>query len=177
MPDLATSLNNQSRTGCRGRAAAEEALTAITDAVSLYRGARRGQPRRLRTRPRHVAEQPSRSGWPRPGPAGGGPDRHHDAVSGPPRSPPPPAAYEPDLATSLNNPAGWLKLLGLREEALIAIDDAVTIRRRLAAAGPTVFINVHAQSLETKAEILAMYGRKAEAQAFLEEANAVRSNG
>ena len=45
-----------------------------------------------------------------------------------------PAAYEPHLADSLNNLSIRLADAGRREEALAAIEEAVGIRRRLAAA-------------------------------------------
>ena len=44
--------------------------------------------------------------------------------------------YEPDLASSLNKLSVRLAGAGRRDEALTAISDAVTIRRRLAAANP-----------------------------------------
>ena len=47
-----------------------------------------------------------------------------------------PAAYEPDLAGSLNNLSNRLAEAGRRDEALAAIEEAVEIRRRLAAANP-----------------------------------------
>jgi len=43
----------------------------------------------------------------------------------------------PDLATSLNNQANLLGALGRPEDALAAIEEAVTVRRALAAARPT----------------------------------------
>ncbi|MGH3910516.1 MAG: tetratricopeptide repeat protein, partial [Pseudonocardiaceae bacterium] len=50
-----------------------------------------------------------------------------------------PAAFEPDLASALNNLGGWLSGLGRREEALAATSEAVEIRRRLAGVNPAAF--------------------------------------
>lgn len=55
-----------------------------------------------------------------------------------------PAAYEPDLALSLTNLSGRLAEMGRPDEALAAIQEAVTIRRRLANADP-----VHEPDLAT----------------------------
>ena len=66
LPDLATSLNNQSnRLSDLGRR--EDALAAIEEAVDVYPRAGAGAARRLPARPRHVAEQPVESvaTWPR----------------------------------------------------------------------------------------------------------------
>lgn len=48
-------------------------------------------------------------------------------------------AFEPDLASSLNNLGIRLSGLGRREEALAATGEAVEIRRRLAVARPDAF--------------------------------------
>ena len=103
LPDLASSLNNLSnRLAEAGRP--RGALAAINEAVELHRAAGRGQPGRLPARPRHVAEQPVHPAV-------------RDRAAGTarwPRSTRPssiyrrlaaanPAAYLPDLATSLNN--------------------------------------------------------------------------
>ena len=91
-PDLAMSLNNLSiRLADAGRR--DEALTAIQDAVDDPPAAGRGQPRRLRTRPRDVAEQPLHPAG-RGRPPGRGPDRHQGrrraSAGGWPRPTPPP---------------------------------------------------------------------------------------
>ncbi|MEU0213293.1 tetratricopeptide repeat protein, partial [Streptomyces canus] len=53
-----------------------------------------------------------------------------------------------DLATSLNNLAVDLGGLGRREDALTAIEEAVTIRRKLAAARPEMHQDALGQSLQ-----------------------------
>ncbi|MGH4010806.1 MAG: tetratricopeptide repeat protein [Pseudonocardiaceae bacterium] len=50
-----------------------------------------------------------------------------------------PAAFEPDLASALNNLGMMLSNLGRREEALAATTEAVEIRRRLAGVNPAAF--------------------------------------
>ena len=52
---------------------------------------------------------------------------------------PSPAAFRPDLAPSLNNLSADLAGLGRQEDALAAIQEAVTIRRELAARWPDVY--------------------------------------
>jgi hypothetical protein len=52
---------------------------------------------------------------------------------------PSPAAFRPDLALSLNNLSADLAGLGRQEDALAAIQEAVTIRRELAARWPDVY--------------------------------------
>ena len=47
--------------------------------------------------------------------------------------------FRPELALALNNLSNCLTELGRREEALAAIQEAVTIRRQLADARPDVF--------------------------------------
>jgi hypothetical protein len=59
-----------------------------------------------------------------------------------------------------------------QEEALAAIEEAVTIRRELARARPTVFASSYVSSLRTRAMILSALGRSAEAQAARDEAAA-----
>lgn len=58
-----------------------------------------------------------------------------------------PDAFEPDLATSLNNLGLRLEEMGRREEALTAAQDAVDIRRRLAETSPAAFEPDLAKSL------------------------------
>ncbi|MFV2099449.1 tetratricopeptide repeat protein, partial [Micromonospora sp. LOL_014] len=50
-----------------------------------------------------------------------------------------PAAYEPELAASLNNLSVDLSEAGRRDEALDATVESVTIRRRLAQANPAAY--------------------------------------
>ena len=84
LPDLATSLNNQSACLAElGRR--EEALAAIEEAVTIYRQLAAGPPRRVPARPRHVAEQPVRPPV-RAGAAGGGPGRDRGSRHHPPRA-------------------------------------------------------------------------------------------
>jgi hypothetical protein len=81
---------------------------------------------------------------------------------------------EPDaasrLARSLNNLSVRLGGLGRREEALAAIQEAVTIRRELAAARPDAFRPALATSLNNLAVRLGGLGRREEALAASQEA-------
>ena len=81
---------------------------------------------------------------------------------------------EPDaasqLARSLNNLSARLSDLGRREEALAAIQEAVTIRRELAAARPDAYRPDLAASLNNLSADLAALGRQEEALAASEEA-------
>jgi hypothetical protein len=74
---------------------------------------------------------------------------------------------------SLNNQSNGLSDLGRREGALAAIEEAVTIRRKLVRTRPTVFASRYASSLKTQAVILSALGRSAEAQAARDEAAAI----
>jgi tetratricopeptide (TPR) repeat protein len=65
-----------------------------------------------------------------------------------------PDEIRPELAGSLNNLATVLGVLGRREEALAAIEEAVAIRRELAAARPDVFRPDLAGSLANLASVL-----------------------
>ena len=76
-----------------------------------------------------------------------------------------PGAFEPDLATSLNNISVGLSGLGRREEALAAAVEAVEIRRRLAAARPGAFEPDLAMSLSNLGMMLSDVGRREEALA------------
>ena len=60
---------------------------------------------------------------------------------------PSPAAFRPDLALSLNNLSADLAGLGRQEDALAAIEEAVTIRRELAARWPDAHHHELEQSL------------------------------
>ena len=75
---------------------------------------------------------------------------------------------------SLNNQSGRLADLGRREEALAAIEEAVTIRRDLAAARPDAFLPDLATSLNNQSSCLADLGRREEALAAIEEAITIR---
>ena len=85
---------------------------------------------------------------------------------------------EPDavsrLAGSLNNLSNRLADLGRREEALAAIEQAVTIRRQLAEARPDAFLPDLATSLNNLSNRLADLGRREEALAAIEEAVTIR---
>ena len=87
------------------------------------------------------------------------------------------AAREPDaasrLADSLNNLSVRLGELGRREEALAAIQEAVTIRRELAAARPDAFRPDLAGALNNLSLWLADLGRREAALAAIEEAAGV----
>ncbi|MFG2825765.1 tetratricopeptide repeat-containing serine protease family protein [Kitasatospora sp. NPDC048365] len=81
-----------------------------------------------------------------------------------------PAAFEPDLATSLSNLGAHLSGAGQRAEALTASAEAVEIRRRLAADKPAAFEPDLAASLSNLGNRLADAGRRAEALAATEQA-------
>ena len=71
---------------------------------------------------------------------------------------------------SLNNLANRLSELGRREEALKAAEEAVQIRRALAAARPEAFTPDLAMSLNNLANRLSELGRREEALKAAEEA-------
>ena len=73
------------------------------------------------------------------------------------------------LAASLNALSLRLGDLGLREDALAAIEEAVTLRRELAAARPDTFGPGLAGSLNNLSICLADLGRREEALAAVEE--------
>ena len=75
---------------------------------------------------------------------------------------------------SLNNLSVRLADLGRREEALAAIQEAVTIRRELAAARPDAFRPDLATSLNNLSVRLADLGRREEALAAIQEAVTIR---
>ncbi len=77
------------------------------------------------------------------------------------------------LARSLNNLSFWLANLGRREEALAASEEAVTIRRELAAARPDAFRPDLAAALTNLSVWLGDLGRREEALAAIEEAVAI----
>ena len=80
-----------------------------------------------------------------------------------------PAASIP-LAGSLNNLANRLSDLGEREQALAAAEEAVGLRRALAAARPEAFTPDLASSLNNLANRLSALGRPEAALAATEEA-------
>ena len=85
---------------------------------------------------------------------------------------------EPDaasrLAGSLNDLAVRLGALGRREEALAAVQEAVAIRRELAAARPEAFRPDLATSLSNLSARLGALGRREDALAANEEAVTIR---
>ena len=80
-----------------------------------------------------------------------------------------PAAYNPDLAGSLNNLANCLSGVGDREGALGAAREAVDLYRGLAEASPAAYTPNLAASLNNLANILSAGGRHEEAQAVFVE--------
>ena len=76
----------------------------------------------------------------------------------------------PYWATSLNNLAKFLRELGRREEALDAAQEAMGIRRQLAAARPDAFLPDLAMSLNNLATFLSELGRREEALDAAQEA-------
>ncbi|MER6825008.1 tetratricopeptide repeat protein [Streptosporangium sp. NPDC000563] len=79
-----------------------------------------------------------------------------------------------DLATSLTIRAIRLGDLGRREEALEAVTEAVTIRRRLTETQPDVFLPDLAMSLNNQAAQLGELGRREEALEAVTEAVTIR---
>jgi tetratricopeptide (TPR) repeat protein len=77
---------------------------------------------------------------------------------------------------SLNNQALRLADLGRREEALAAIEEAVTTYRQLAAARPDAFLPDLAMSIRNRAHILRALGRDPEAVQAQAEADAIQSS-
>ena len=88
-----------------------------------------------------------------------------------------PPAYEPALASSLNNLSVDLADAGRRDEGLTAIQDAVKIRRRLAAANPAAYEPALAMSLNNLSLDLADAGRKDESERASREASELGTHG
>ena len=153
------SLNNLS-TGWPRPGAAARALAAIDEAVDHPPAAGRGQPRRVPARPRHVAEQPVHPAG-RGRAAGGGAGRHQGGRRRIYRrlAEASPAAFLPDLATSLNNLSNRLAEAGRpgggagRRSAKPS-----SIYRRLAEANPAAFLPDLATSLNNLSNRLAEAG-------------------
>jgi tetratricopeptide (TPR) repeat protein len=80
-----------------------------------------------------------------------------------------PAAYEPDLATSLSNLGLHLANAGQRTEALATEQEAVEIRRRLAQTDPAIHGPSLVESLNNLGLHLAAAGRRTEALAIAEQ--------
>ena len=88
---------------------------------------------------------------------------------------PKPAPARRRAAETLTRKQDHRKLrLGRREEALAAIEEAVTIRRELARARPDAFLPDLAGSLNNQSVFLSGLGRREEALAAIEEAVTIR---
>ncbi|WP_163554722.1 tetratricopeptide repeat protein, partial [Candidatus Frankia alpina] len=74
-----------------------------------------------------------------------------------------PAAFLPNLATSLNTLASRLSDAGRRSEALHTAQESADLRRQLAEANPAAFLPDLAGSLNTLAAFLADAGQRPEA--------------
>ena len=81
-----------------------------------------------------------------------------------------PAAYNPDLAMSLNNLAIDMESNGQQREALQTAQEAVTIRRKLAEHNPAAYTPDLAMSLNTLASYLDRSGQQREALQTAQEA-------
>jgi tetratricopeptide (TPR) repeat protein len=84
------------------------------------------------------------------------------------------SANDEERAGNLVNWSFWLSELGRREEALAAVEEAVTIRRELAAARPDAFLPGLATALNNQSNRLSGLGRREEALAAVEEAVTIR---
>ena len=81
-----------------------------------------------------------------------------------------PSAFLPGFAESLNNQSIRLSDLGWREEALAAISEAVTIYGQLAQARPDTYLHGLATSLNHQSAFLSRLGRREPALAAVERA-------
>ncbi|KAF7976989.1 hypothetical protein HWV62_4906 [Athelia sp. TMB] len=81
-----------------------------------------------------------------------------------------PAAYNAELARSLNNFSVHLSALGRAQEALSAVEEAVNLRRALAAERPAAYNADLARSLNNFSVHLSDLGRAQEALSAVEEA-------
>lgn len=84
------------------------------------------------------------------------------------------AADHGQRAGRLVSLSNHLSALGRREEALAAVEEAVTIRRELAQARPRIFLHRLAASLDNLAARLSALGRNVEAEQAREEATRIR---
>ena len=85
-----------------------------------------------------------------------------------------PDAFLPDLAMSLNNQSNRQSELGRHEEALAAINEAVSVYRVLAEARPDAFLPDVAGSLNNQSNRLSELGRREDALAAINEAVKIR---
>ena len=83
-------------------------------------------------------------------------------------------AYTPDLAGALNNLAAFLSAVGEQDEALVAVREAVRLRRALAEASPQAYTPNLAMSLNNLANILSEVGKQDEALVAAREAVRLR---
>ena len=171
-PDLAGSLTNLSSAAGRPGLAGGRADRDRGSRRHLP-GAGPGPPGRVPPRPGPVAEQPvGRAG--RPGPAGGRADRDrgsHRHLPG--AGPGPPGRVPARPGHVAEQPVVRLGGLGRREDALAAIEEAVTIYRELAGARPDAFRPDLALSLNNLSNRLADLGRREDALTAIEEATAI----
>ena len=84
------------------------------------------------------------------------------------------AAHLPGLAAAVNNLAIQLAEAGRRDEALVAAEEAVTIRRDLAARNPAAYLPDLAGSVSNLANRLGDVGRRDEALVAAEEVVTIR---
>ncbi|MGO9899059.1 MAG: tetratricopeptide repeat protein [Solirubrobacteraceae bacterium] len=173
LPDLATSLNNQSaRLSGLGRL--EEALPAVEEAVKILQGLAAADPDAFLPRlAMSLNNQSARlSGLGRPEEALAAIEQAVEIWRG--LAAAHPDAFLPDLAASLSSQSGCLSGLGRREEALAAVEEAVKILQGLAAADPDAFLPELARSLNSQSGCLSGLGRREEALAAVEEAVKIR---
>ncbi|MFE6164157.1 tetratricopeptide repeat protein, partial [Streptomyces sp. NPDC056486] len=83
-------------------------------------------------------------------------------------------AYEPALASSLNNLAVRYGEVGQRVEGLAVIEEATAVYRRLTAVNPDAYEPALANSLNNLSNRYGEVGRRAEALTAVEEATAIR---
>ena len=129
---------------------------------------------RLPSRPGHVTEQPGGPAG-RPGPAGRCADGDRGSHRHLPGTGSGPAGRLPPRAGSVaEQPVGPAVRGGPREDALTAIEEAVTIRRELAQARPDAFRPDLAVSLSNLSARLYGVGRREDALTAIEEAVTIR---
>jgi tetratricopeptide (TPR) repeat protein len=75
---------------------------------------------------------------------------------------------------SLNNLAALLPALGRLEDGLMAAEQAVEIRRRLAKHNPTAYEKDLATSLISLSSVLSTLGRRDESERTIQEAALIR---
>jgi tetratricopeptide (TPR) repeat protein len=85
------------------------------------------------------------------------------------------SAFKAKLAMALSNLSNHLSNLGRRDQALEAIQQAVDLRRQLAADRPMVFNAYLVDALDRLSDCLSDLGRQEAALHTTEEANNLRS--